>query len=199
MGTQIVCVLRRYHVRFDGGATIVIESDKELSAEETKLLLEQDREVGDFFKHCRITNVLHPVNMKKFEHIKRVDNKPNIEPGKGGERVLKVEKRIKHLLNMQGEFTSLDYIKSLAKDGCKISVTQANYDINKVIDKLEKKGTNGRLTLYRVKGSEKNADNESGKREEKIIVGVGQTERNPERHLSDILLEDRKNQISSAK
>lgn len=204
METQIVCVLRKYHVRFAGGATIVIESEKELSEEDTKLLLEQDPEIREFVKHCKITNVLHPVNMKKFEPIKKVANlqeaKPKIELGKGGEKVLDVEKRIKCLLNMQGEFTSLGYIRSLAKDDCKISITQANYDINKVIDKLEKRGTDGRYTLYIVKGSEKSADNESGKgREEKIVIGVGQTERNPERHLSDVLLEDRKNSIMTAK
>lgn len=204
METQIVCVLRKYHVRFAGGATIVIESEKELSEEDTRLLLEQDPEIREFVKHCKITNVLHPVNMKKLEPIKKVTNlqevKPKIEPGKGGEKVLNTEKRIKYLLNMQGEFTSLGYIRSLAKDGCKISITQANYDINKVIDKLEKRGTDGRYTLYIVKGSEKSVDNESGKgREEKIVIGVGQTERNPERHLSDVLLEDRKNSIMTAK
>lgn len=209
METEIICVLRKYHVKFAGGATIVIESEKELSEEDTRVLLEQDPEIGEFVKHCRITGVLHPMSHKKLDPVKKVESvskkiepevKPKLEPVKGGEQFLSIDKRIKHLLNMPGDFTSLDYIRSLEKIGCKISVTQANYAINKVMDKLETMGSDNRYTVYRVKSGEKKVDERADKgSEQKIVLGVGQEIRNPERHLSDILLEDRKNQIEAAK
>lgn len=209
METQITCVLRKYHVKFAGGATIVIESEKELSEEDTRALLEQDPEIGEFVKHCKITGVLHPMSHKKLDPVKKVENvpkkaepevKPKPEHVKGKEQFLNVDKRLEHLLNMPGDFTSIDYIKSLEKVGCKISISQANYAINKVADKLETRGSDGRYTVYRVKGNEKKADDVRDKgSEEKIVIGVGQTVNNPERHLSDILLEDRKTQINAAK
>lgn len=141
MENNIECVCRKYRVQH--GTTIVeIESDKPLSTQLNDRLLQEEKEIYEFFKHHKILGtrqiIRPPPNQLRTT---------NIETPK----TLTKRQRLSQLLQMKGEFTRVDYVKFLEDNfRNKLDKSTAYYDmqdmlkLNKIQIIAERKGKTGR-------------------------------------------------------
>lgn len=110
MENMIECICRKYRVQTPGGMIIEVESDKPLSTQLNAMLLEEESEINEFFKHRRILGmrqiVRPPPNQQKTTDL----GEPKILTKNG---TLNPRQRLNQILKMKGEFTRQDYIKFL--------------------------------------------------------------------------------------
>lgn len=151
----IECVCRIYRVQMPGGMIADVESTKPLSVQMTHELLEEDKEIDEFFAHHKITGMRHMITSQET-HVKETRAKE----GKATEKLifdqggLTPRQRINYLLKMKGEFTREDYQKHMLDvHRIKIPKFMAHDDIRKTlsIKRLERvSGKPGRVQWYKV-------------------------------------------------
>lgn len=142
---KIECVLRKYHIHIPGGSVLEVESTKSISEEGTKMLLEEDNGISNFFRHYKITGYLRPV----IAPIKaRQENEPRPDPAKP----LTPRQRVNLLLEMKGEFTRNDYMEYMKGLGYDATKWMIHCVVNDAIrlKRLELTDDKGRLHKYKV-------------------------------------------------
>lgn len=151
MENIIECVTRRYRVQTPGGMIVEVESDKPLSTQLNAKLLEEEKDINEFFKRRRILAVRQIVRSSPNQQKSSLE--PPIIIGKDGS--LSPRQRLNQLLKMPGEFTRQDYIQRLFDNfQYKINKWTSHNDIqdalylNKIEIKEDRKGKRGRK--YRV-------------------------------------------------
>lgn len=149
-GNIVECIYRRYRVRSPGGTTIEVESEKPLSGRTTRVLLEEDHEIGSFFENHKIIDVASIKN----QPMKPVYKQKAIRARRSEASVNPLD-RINHMLQMPDRFTRLDYQKHMqAECKVKMSTYMGHNDIElalalKKLEPLGKAGIRG-LRQYRV-------------------------------------------------
>lgn len=109
MENIIECITRRYRVQTPGGMIVEVESDKPLSTQLNAKLLEEEKEINEFFKSRRILGVRQMVRSSPNQQKTSIE--PPIIIAKDGS--LSPRQRLNQLLKIPGEFTRQDYIKYL--------------------------------------------------------------------------------------
>lgn len=148
MENIIECIARRYRVQTPGGMIVEVESDKPLSTQLNAKLLEEEKDINEFFKRRRILAVRQIVRSSPNQQKSSLE--PPIIIAKDGS--LSPRQRLNQLLKMRGEFTRQNYIDSLFDNfQYKLNKWTSHNDmkdalrLNKIEIVTERKGHNSRL------------------------------------------------------
>ena len=140
MGSIIECVKRIYNIQTSNGIKVQIESDKHLNRQTTAKLLENDNEIKDIssiLENCKILDiekVFDKISTHKKSKIRRKktsnisESRPDIDNA-----TLAPYQRFSKLIQMQGEFTRIDYQKLIEDSGRKISDYMGYGDIEDAV------------------------------------------------------------------
>jgi hypothetical protein len=108
MENKITCFSRKYRIQTSKGLVFEVESEKPLSIQLNAKLLEEDKDIDDFFKNHTINNmrqmVMSPEIKQKIKEESKSDN------------YLSRQQRLNRLLEMEGSFTRQDYIDYIMKN-----------------------------------------------------------------------------------
>lgn len=160
MGNIVTCIKRIYNIQMPNGIKMNVESEKPLSGTTTAKLLEDDSEISTFLENVKILDIkVHNKNvsvcrntshnkkpikkLKKNAKLKKgvklkdekillediAPRKTNVRP----ENRLTPCDRINMMINMEGEFTRLDYQKLIEDKGYKMSNFMGYGDIEDAI------------------------------------------------------------------
>lgn len=148
-GNIIECIYRRYRIQLPGGTTIEVESTKPLNGQATRMLLEEDNDIGSFFENYKIIDVNNVENRSKKQVYRQKITK-TVKPEIGVNPL----DRLNHMLQMHDQFTRLDYQKYMRTEHkVKLSDFMGHNDIEAALalNKLEIMGRFHRLRQYRIK------------------------------------------------
>lgn len=140
MGSIIECVKRIYNIQTSNGIKVQIESDKHLNRQTTAKLLENDneiKEISSILENCKILDiekVLDNISAHKKSEIRREETRNISESRPGIDNItLTPYQRFSRLIQIQGEFTRIDYQKLIEDSGHKISDYMGHGDIQDAV------------------------------------------------------------------